>query len=190
LQVDLTRAGAFGFSMGGFSALALGGAQVSLPRLTDYCTTMPDQPDCQWYLGGGIDSAQLDDSLISQSMRDPRIRAIFALDPALPRVVTPDSLSAMTIPVMIANLGSPGQIPAGMDWTDSAPLIPGPTLVNVSGATHFSPMMPCRLIGRIIIGLAGEDSICADTAERDRATVRAEIEPQVVAFFQNALVTP
>jgi predicted dienelactone hydrolase len=95
----------------------------------------------------------------------------------------------MTIPVMIANLGTPGHIPAGMDWTDSAPLIPGATLVNVAGATHFSPMMPCRLIGRIIIGLAGEDSICADTAERDRAALRFEIEPLILGFFQDALTS-
>lgn len=187
LQPDLDHIGAFGFSMGGFSVMASAGAQVSLDQFTDYCTTYAGQIDCGWYQSAGIDLAALDRAMFEQANHDPRISAVVALDPALARATTLTSLARIDTPVLVINLGSAQAMPSQMDATAMASVIPGARHMNINGAVHFSAMDNCRLLGRIIIGLAGEDSICADTAGRSRIELQAELTPLIVDFLREKL---
>lgn len=183
LQPDLTRIGAFGFSMGGFSVLASAGTQASLDQFTDYCTAFAGQIDCGWYQSAGINLSALNRTFFEQDNSDPRLTAIVALDPALPRAMTAQSLRNVTIPVLVINLGRPDDVPVQMNAAAITALLPNGHHAIISGAVHFSAMDECRLLGRIIIGLAGEDSICADTAGRSRAVLQAEMTPLIVDFL-------
>ena len=187
LQPDLTHIGAFGFSMGGHSVLSSAGAQVSLDQFNDYCTTFAGQIDCGWYQSAGIDLTALDRAQFEQSNLDPRISATVTLDPALARSMTTDSLHQINTPVLVINLGTATERPAQMDASQMAALLSNATHTSTPGATHFSAMDPCRLLGRIIIGLAGQDSICADTAGRSRAAIQPDLAPQIIGFFQQNL---
>lgn len=184
LQPDLGHIGAFGFSMGGFSVLASAGAQVSLDAFTDYCDTYAGQIDCGWYQSAGIDLGALDRTLFEQANLDPRISATVALDPALARAMTTGSLAQISSPVLVINLGTPTEMPAQMEAGGMAAHLPNARHLYIAGAVHFSAMDNCRLLGRIIIGLAGTDSICADSAVRSRTVLQAELAPLIVGYLQ------
>jgi predicted dienelactone hydrolase len=188
LQPDLAHIGTFGFSMGGFAVMASAGAQVSLDAFNAYCDTFAGQIDCGWYQAAGIDLAALNRPLFEQNNSDPRISATVAVDPALSQAITPASLSRISNPVLVLNLGSVTERPAQMDASQMAAQLPNAQHRDIPGAVHFSAMDSCRLLGRIIIGLAGEDSICADTGGRSRATLQAEIGPLILTYFKNHLV--
>ena len=183
LQPDLAHVGTFGFSMGGFAVMASAGAQVSLDAFNDYCDTYAGQIDCGWYQSAGINLSALNRTFFEQDNSDPRLTAIVALDPALPRAMTAQSLRNVTIPVLVINLGRPDDVPVQMNAAAITALLPNGHHAIISGAVHFSAMDECRLLGRIIIGLAGEDSICADTAGRSRAVLQAEMTPLIVDFL-------
>ena len=185
LQPDLAHIGTFGFSMGGFAVMASAGAQVSLDAFNAYCDTYAGQIDCGWYQSAGIDLAALNQPLFEQDNSDPRISATVAVDPALAQAMTTASLGLISSPVLMINLGTPQERPAQMDAGQMAAHLPNARYISIPGAVHFSAMDNCRLIGRIIIGLAGEDSICADTAGRNRITLQAEMAPLIMGFLQN-----
>lgn len=108
-KIDAERIGAAGFSYGGYTMMELAGAPADLNRLLAGCEEqkgscdppeMPDlmekfkviqqQPDVQQSLGHAGDSYS-----------DPRIRAVFAIAPAVAGAFTPESLQKINIPVEI-----------------------------------------------------------------------------------------
>lgn len=190
LQPDLGRVASVGFSLGGFSAVSLAGVQLSKQAFIDYCAQTPVQLDCGWMLRAGVDFASIDQPRYQASYRDPRIIASFAVDPGLARAFTPESLHRIAIPVAIINLGSPQTLPLGLNAAASAALIPTGTYETIPGAHHFSFLAECSTLGRIIIGLAGEDSICADPGLRPRAEIHAEVLAKTAAFLHAALHIP
>ena len=181
LHPDLTRIGSVGFSMGGFSVLAASGLRASKSRFTDYCTANAGKLDCGWYQDGGIDLAALDQTQFEASNLDPRIRTVVAIDPALPQAFQTDSAKTITIPTLILNMGLPGTVPPAIDASTLASLIPGSTHTYIPGASHFTFLDECRLLGRIIIGLASPDAICARSPAR--STLHATIAPKIIAFL-------
>ena len=108
-KIDPDRIGAAGFSYGGYTMMELAGATTDwnriltwcdqqkgtcdppeMPNLMDRFTAIKQQPDVQQALQHAGDS-----------YRDPRIRAVFAIAPAVARAFTPESLQRITIPVAI-----------------------------------------------------------------------------------------
>ena len=182
LQPDLRHVTAMGFSMGGFSALASGGVRAAKAAMIQYCAAAPDQPDCLWYAQNNVNFEAIDQPLFDQSNRDIRITAVIGIDPALPRVVTADSLQALTVPTLILNLGTTATLPTGMNWSTNMAQNPAMTYDQVAGATHFSAMDDCRFLGWLIIGLASPDAICA-RSNRPRIDIQAELWSKISAFL-------
>lgn len=108
-KIDPDRIGAAGFSYGGYTMMELAGATTDWNRILTWCDqrkggcdppempnlmeklkTIKQQPDVQQALRHAEDS-----------YRDPRIRAVFAIAPAVAQAFTPESLQRITIPVEI-----------------------------------------------------------------------------------------
>jgi predicted dienelactone hydrolase len=47
LQADLTRVASVGFSLGGYTAISLGGVRVTKDAFIDHCAANPDAADCK-----------------------------------------------------------------------------------------------------------------------------------------------
>jgi predicted dienelactone hydrolase len=187
LRIDPDRIGVAGYSMGAHTALSLAGVRADAAALVRYCAEAPMMSDCQWYAAGGVDLTELDPNRFGARFTDSRVRAVFAIDPALPRAADPASLSGVTIPVQVVNLRD-GTIPIGLDWSAPAALIPGAQWQAIDGATHFSAVTPCRLLGRIIIGLApGGEGLCTDNTDTSRAAVTDALVAMAVPFFTSHL---
>lgn len=183
LTIDPARITAAGFSLGGHTALALGGVRLSKRAFLDYCDRAAGQLDCGWMQDAGVDFAAIDASRYESDLSDPRVTRIVAVDPALTPAMTPESLAGLTDRVLVLNLGTPDSLPLGLNAAKAAATIPGATYVALRGAAHFSFLAECSPLGQIVIGLAGEDSICSDRGLRPRDEVHADLLDRTLTFL-------
>nr|WP_315235203.1 hypothetical protein [uncultured Albidiferax sp.] len=180
------RIAVLGFSLGGYTALALAGAQVRLADYIHYCAT-PVPPgtvinECPWFARGGVDLQRVDAGRFEQSHLDPRIRAVVAVDPGLAQAFDAASLRSMGVPVQFINLGRPGQLPLAVDATRLAPVVPASRYAFVSDATHFSFLGVCKPNGAALLADEGEfDPVCEDGGGRPRAEIHAELVQTILA---------
>lgn len=183
ITIDPARISAAGFSLGGHSALALGGARLSKAAFIAYCDRAKDQLDCGWMSAAGVDFTAIDAPRYEADLTDNRISRILAIDPALTPAMTRDSLTAIARPTLILNLGAPDTLPLGLNAAPAAAQIPGAAYATIPGARHFSFLSPCSRLGQILIGLAGEDNICTDRDLRPRSDVHADILAAALRFL-------
>jgi predicted dienelactone hydrolase len=190
LRPDLARVGILGFSLGGGTALLSGGAMLLKDAFVNYCADVTGKADCTWLQAGGVDFTAIDAAKYQADMRDPRIDAVVAVDPALTQAMTPASLAAMTLPTQIINLGAGDGIPLATMAQDAAGRIPNAGYTQIAGAAHFSFLARCSTFGVIMISVAGDDNICSDRGLRPRDVVQKELQAEIGSFFQMALLLP
>jgi predicted dienelactone hydrolase len=179
-----------GFSLGGHSALAMGGVRVSKARFIEYCARNAGLGDCGWLQAGGVDFNSIDATRYEADLSDPRITRVIAIDPALPQAATPESLSGVQRPVLIINLGAVEQIPEALRYDAVGEALPLAEYVAVEGAAHFSALPRCSAFGAAMIGLAGEDNICSDKGLRPRDAVHEDILTAIDGFLLESFGQP
>ena len=184
LQPDLTRVASVGFSLGGYTALGLGGVRVTRDAFIAHCAARPEAADCAWMVAAGVDFTAVDAARYDADHGDPRVKATVAIDPALVSAVDRAALAGLDHPFLIVNQGEPETLPDGLDASALAAAIPGAEYLTIPGAAHFSFLAECSTLGVIVIGLAGEDNICSDRGLRDRGVVHDEQREAIGGFLK------
>jgi len=107
-KINPDRIGAAGFSYGGYTMMELAGATTDSNRILTWCDQTkncnpPEMPDLMEKFKAIKQQPDVQRSLqhAGDSYRDPRIRAVFAIAPAVAHAFTPESLQKITIPVAI-----------------------------------------------------------------------------------------
>jgi predicted dienelactone hydrolase len=174
-SIDRERIGLFGFSRGGYTGLALIGAQPDWANAAALCRQAVN-PVCEQIRKNEI-SAQAVTS-------DPRIKAAVIADP-LTVFFAANSFAAVRIPVQLwaSELGGDGVQPHSADIVDSS-LPPNHEYHVVANAGHFAFLAPCPAV------LAREmPQICADAAGFDRVAFHRQFNADARAFFRAHLMT-
>jgi len=186
--IDTSRIAALGFSAGGYTAMAIAGARVDPQELTTFCDDGGrGMSDCAFLARGGIDLHAMDLSPAAQDHHDPRIRAAIVIDPGIVETLTPESLAAIDIPMLIVNLGAEETVPRGVYARTAAEAIPGARYTIVPDAIHFSFLAQCKEGGARILADEGEpDPLCDDAGGRDRAAIHAELETLIAGYLDTA----
>jgi len=168
--VDPGKIGLFGFSKGGYTALALIGATPDFGRYAQGC---PDGVKiCDQIRGGDIPALA----------QDARIRAAVIADP-IPAFFTQSNLAAIKIPVQFwrAEVGIGIIDPEGTARVARA--LPGKPEVHSVPAGHFAFVAPCSPQLK-----AALPRICTDKpAEFDRLAFHREFNESVARFFHEQL---
>lgn len=170
--VDSSRIGVFGFSKGGYTALALIGAKPDFARFARGCRDDRVQSCRQLLNGETVDPPQ-----------DPRVRAAVIADPPS-GTFTRDNLAAIEIPVQFwrATVGIGIVDPEGT--ARMARGFPGKPEIHDVPASHFAFLAPCspQLAAAI-------PRVCTDQpADFDRAAFHREFNASVARFFREKLV--
>ncbi|MCP5073026.1 MAG: prolyl oligopeptidase family serine peptidase [Rhodobacteraceae bacterium] len=186
-NADLNRVASLGFSLGGYTALAVAGAEVSQADYVSYCMTHPNMLDCSWFSQAGINLEQDLQAGFEGQNADPRVKVTVAVDPALAQAYTDQSLTGVNLPVLIINLGSQGTIPPGINGTGVAKRLPFARYETIEEATHFSFLGLCTKIGEQIIASEGEEPICTEYGSRDRADIHNELKSTIAGFLAENL---
>ena len=189
-RIPAGRIGAVGHSAGGYSVLALAGAQADPRRAAQHCRTVQDDPGfC--HLAKGPDGSQVSDMRATPSdattapradrvsASDPRIRAVVAMAP-MAVVLTPESLAAITVPVRIFVAERDAVLNRKYHADHVAASLPGVQINTVPGAGHFAFMSQSTIP---LPSAAGDAA--ANPPGFDRVAYLSEMEEQVARFFSD-----
>jgi predicted dienelactone hydrolase len=157
-RFNLDRVGVMGQSFGGYTALALAGAQINFARL---------QQDCGPQLAKSLNLSLLLQCQAQQlpkkdyPLRDPRVKAVIAANPIASSVFGPEGFKAIQAPVMMISGSADTIAPPLAEQIEPFTWLPDidKHLVLIDGATHFSTIdelqpgervfvTPKELIGR------------------------------------------
>ena len=192
-KIDRDRIGAAGFSIGGYTVLALGGARADISVIIDLCKKQPDAPAChvpemkemgtpEQMLAAVRKTSGVSLARSNESYADPRVHAIFAIAPAVGMTLTPDSLHAMKVPVQIV-VGSADPIAPPKDNADLIRAHDHRARETVlPNVVHYTFLDTCTAQGKKELGV-----FCEDPPGVDREAVHAEVEEMAVGFFDREL---
>jgi predicted dienelactone hydrolase len=172
-SIDRERIGLFGFSRGGYTGLAVIGANPDWAHTTIYC---------QQFTTRVCDQVRAKEFPAQPLTHDPRIKAAAIADP-LTVMFTADSFAAIRIPVQLwaSEFGGDGVQPHSVDIVDKG-LSRKHEYHVVSNAVHFSFLAPCSpALAKAV------PQICTDAAGFDRVAFHRQFNADVLAFFQTQL---
>jgi len=187
-RIPAGRIGAVGHSAGGYSVLALAGAQADPQRSAQHCRTVQDDPGyCTLAKGsagtessGGQAASGASASAPQArivSVPDRRIGAVVALAP-MAVVFTPESLAAITVPVRVIMAEQDVVLPGKYHGGHVVANLRGARASTVAGAGHFAfmaqPTFP-------LPSAAGDAA--ANPPGFDRLAFLPTLDDQVAEFF-------
>ena len=175
-RINPARIGIFGFSAGGFSALAAIGGTPDLSRVALHCSAS-DEFVCRLLRQADAPLLRPGDAPPPSAFaRDTRLKAAVLAAPGLGFAFPPEALGRVTVPVQLWSGLQDANVP---EPTNAGPirqgLGPRVEFHAVPGAAHFSFLVPCRLLGPPLL--------CRDADGFDRIAFHASMNAQVVAFF-------
>jgi predicted dienelactone hydrolase len=118
------------------------------------------------------------------SYRDPRVRAVFAMAPALGPAFRTASLAKITIPVRIVAGQADANVPIASSAKYFADHIPGAQLTILPGNIgHYVFLDSCTDAGR-----QSRAMLCSDAAGVDRDEIHAKTIVLAIEFFDDTLM--
>lgn len=187
-RIPAAHIGAVGHSAGGYSVLALAGAQAEPGRAAQHCRTVQDDPGFCSLAKGPADTPALGAQaapaasstapLAQQvSVADPRIRAVVALAP-MAVVFTPESLAAIQVPVRVIMAEQDAVLNSKYHGGYVVANLPRTQVSVAAGAGHFAFMAQSSMP---LPSAAGDAA--ANPAGFDRVAYLPTLENQVASFF-------
>jgi predicted dienelactone hydrolase len=134
-----------------------------------------------WAIGEYLVSSSFRAALRDEhhSHRDPRVRAAFAIAPALGPAFAPESLGQISIPVAIVAGRADSIAPVGSNAEYLARHIPHAQLtIYPGGVGHYTFIDTCTENGRKRL-----PRICNDAPDVDRIAIHEDAARKAIAFF-------
>ena len=192
-KIDRERIGAAGFSLGGYTMLELAGATTDFEGLIGWCEqpehrascNPPEMPDLVDKFEAMKDHPDVRQSLhrAADSYRDPRIKAIFAIAPAIARAFHLESLKQIDIPVAIVAGSADSIVPPAENAQVIAGNIKGAQLTILPGGVgHYTFLAVGTDLGK-----SKMPQFFADNPGVDREAVHEQVAEMAAEFFGNEL---
>ncbi len=181
-RIAVNRIGAAGFSAGGYTVIALAGGIYHPELMGVYSREHPTEKGNK--LARAIDFSRIPDmASASLSYRDERIRAVFAMAPALgPGFETAD-LAQIRIPVGVVASVQDDWLPLAANAQHFAESIPGAELTQLPAGGHFIFMPLCN-----VHGSQYAHEVCTDIDPSiDRMAIHEQVQKLALDFFDRHL---
>jgi len=193
-RIDRGRIGAAGFSLGGYTVIAAAGGRFNQrafdafcrsPQRDFTCEPQPELPEAPVR----FEALKKTDPVVRESLRrsgdshrDPRIRAVFAIAPALGGGFTKKELRDVRVPVAIVVGAADAITPSATNAARYAKLIRGAKLTILLGNVgHYAFLHRCTPRGKEV------DPICRDGQGVDRTAVQFTVSDMALRFFDEML---
>lgn len=193
-RIDPKRIGAAGFSLGGFTVIEIAGGIGETARYQEFCKSPKadgmcvDPAEFPGISSQVVESAKSDASFRAaladgaKSHRDSRIRAIFAMAPALGPAFDPASLARISIPVLIVAGSDDKVVPVESSAKFFAAQIHGAQLTLFPAVGHYTFLATCGQLGR-----TSRPDLCLDNAGILRDDIHAQTANLAWHFFETNL---
>ena len=187
-HADLSRIYAVGFSAGGWTALAMGGLRADLEGYAAHCRTAPPSPwQCADLARRGADLETHSAEEWNAGRKDARIGAVAAIEPALTYGLGKAHARDLVARVLLIGLGTAETRLPATDFSETgsgfAALLPNAEVETMTPAAHFSALPPCKPRGPAILAGEGDDPVCDDPPDTDRAALHKRIVARIAAFL-------
>lgn len=185
-HVDPTRIAAAGYSLGGWTALSVGGLRGDLAGYRRFCEeAAAGQAHCRALAAAGIDLDGRDAARWNASWKDPRISAVAAIDPGLHAGLGPEHAADLVGDVLLIGLGDGADrlilTDVSQAGTGFAALLPEDAVTTIAPASHVTAMPLCTPEGAALLAAEGDDPVCTDPPGTDRAAAHRAIVDAVAA---------
>jgi predicted dienelactone hydrolase len=194
-RIDSHRIGAAGFSLGGYTMIEIAGGTTDVTAFRQFCASHGRNVVCQSppefptlvedfdKLSSADPEFQAALAHASDSYRDTRVRAVFAMAPALGPAFRPASLAAIAIPVRIVAGQADPIVPIAYGAKYFAANIPGAKLTIFPGNVgHYVFLDSCTEAGR-----GTQPVLCNDGGGVERGAIHASTATFAVEFFRKTL---
>ena len=191
-RIDATRVGAAGFSLGGYTMIEIAGGITDPAAFIDFCASSKadgictSPPEFPTLIEDFKKLAKENPGFLrhaTDSYHDARVRAVFAMAPALGPAFRPASLAKMTIPVEIVAGEADTNVPISSGAKYFAANIPGSKLVIYPAAVgHYVFLDSCTEIGQKSASI-----LCNDAAGVKRDVIHAQTIDSALQFFKHTL---
>jgi predicted dienelactone hydrolase len=191
-RIDATRVGAAGFSLGGYTMIEIAGGITDPAAFIDFCASPKadgiciSPPEFPTLIEDFQKLAKEKPEFLlhaTDSYHDARVRAVFAMAPALGPAFRPASLAKISIPVEIVAGEADTNVPISSGARYLAANIPGSKLVIYPGAVgHYVFLDSCTEIGQKSASL-----LCNDAAGVKRDVIHAQTIDSALEFFEHTL---
>jgi predicted dienelactone hydrolase len=160
LLIDPRRIGAAGFSLGGYTVIEMVGGRTDLALFRKFCHSVeaegcvdpPEFPNlfARWdELEATSPAFRRAARESRRSYRDPRVRSVFAIAPALGRAFIPESLRRIGTPVAIVAGTDDRIVPIASNAQWLAKVIPRASVMLLPGGVgHYTFLATCTEAGR------------------------------------------
>lgn len=193
-KIDPARIGAAGFSYGGYTMMELAGATTDLNRILAWCDQQkntcnpPEMPDLMEKFKAIQQQLDVQQSLqrAGDSYRDTRIRAVFAIVPAVARAFTPESLHNISIPVeIIAGEADKIAPPAENAQFFAANIKDAKLTILPGGVGHYTFLDVGTDAGKKQL-----PQLFVDNPGVDRETIHKQVAAMAADFFDQQIAPP
>jgi predicted dienelactone hydrolase len=193
-RIDPKRIGAAGFSLGGLTVIEIAGGIPELSRYQDFCKSPKADGMCvdpleyPGLLAKATALAKTDPAIqaalseSSESHRDARVRAIFAMAPAIGPAFSPDSLAKISIPMQIVAGAVDTTVPIETSAKFFAAHIPSAQLTIFQAVGHYTFLATCAELGD-----RTRPELCIDQAGILRDEIHAQTATMANHFFDTNL---
>ena len=190
-RIDRKRIGAAGFSLGGYTVITVAGGRFSSREFDSFCQSaekdftcepQPEFPEAPKIFARLKET----DPVVKESLRhagdsfrDPRIKRVFAIAPALGGGFTPIGLAGVRIPALIVVGEGDKVTPPRTNAQRYARYIKGAQLKILPGEIgHYTFLAECNARGKSIL------DICLDAGTVDRGQVHRQVAQMAFEFFE------
>ncbi|GLU33354.1 peptidase [Trinickia caryophylli] len=190
-RIDPERIGAVGFSLGGYTILELAGARTDLQAFESYCRGPAADSTChppaaknepvraEPLSAGAVASLKRSGA----SYRDPRVKAVFALAPALGKALDEQSLARIAIPIRLVAGTADTTAPPPANILHIAQFLPHARVSMIEGARHETFLDTC-----VATAVSTHAALCKEAPGVDRDAAHTLAIDAAVDFFQSSLI--
>lgn len=192
-RLDSSRVAAIGFSLGGHTMLALAGARLPLGDWPAGCRDRPTAVECLLppeasFTISDVLALSRDDAPFRAGIaravlptREPRIRAMVLLAPALVPLLDTTSLAGIQVPMRVILGGADTQVPPSPTGEILDRHVATATIDQWPGVGHYDFLAPCSIRGRLVVR-----SLCG-SGDVGRESVHQRTAALVVTFLDGVL---
>ncbi|HTU33253.1 MAG TPA: hypothetical protein VMF66_05580 [Candidatus Acidoferrum sp.] len=189
-RIDRARIGAAGFSLGGYTMIEIAGGVSNPQAVIDYCNSPRSHGTCNIHefpdlLTKAEDLQKTDPEFAAafaegdKSYRDPRIRAVFAIAPALGPAFSPQSLAKISIPVeMVAGAADPVAPPPDNADYFARHIRDAKLVILPGGVAHYTFLDACAPAAYKTLA-----TYCDDAPGVNRVRIHNRVAAMAAQFF-------
>ena len=193
-SIDAKKIGAVGFSLGGSTVTSIAGGIFDISAFDKFCASAERDATCEPQpefpnAMKEFEELRKNDPIVIESLKraeisykDARIKAIFAIAPALGTAFTKTSLSKIKIPFQFVVGESDQTAPAKTNAQKIAQFVKKSDVEILPGqVAHYTFLSDCTPFGKTIL------AICRDAESVDRTELHKKVSQMAFEFFRKNL---